>query len=411
MKKRLTPSNTLVAIDVGTTKICVLVAQKVGNNLCEIIGIGRSVSHGLSRGVVVDVAPAVHAIKAAVQEAELMAGCSLESAYVGISGAHISAHCSTGMVPIKQGLIREHDVNRVLAAARAIPLPEDEQIIHSVSQQFIIDGKHPVRDPLNMHGVRLECKAHIITGNITLVKNLIMCCQAAGVKVRDIILEPIASAEAVLSPDEQELGVGILDIGGGTSDFAIYQRGSIRHTKIFSIAGNLFTNDIALCLRTTRDEAERIKKEMGTVIPTATANEFIEFKSIDESEIKTATTHDLSSILNARAEELLTAVNEEISRFNLMPLMPAGLVLTGGGALLKGLATRSQQILGTSVRTGNPRALSAFKEELSHPLYATSYGLLLYALKQSAQSSRADGTTPVVSRIFWRMKSWVAELF
>ncbi len=410
MKKRLTPSNTLIAIDVGTTKICVLVAQKVGNDLCEIIGIGRSVSHGLSRGIVVDVAPAVHAIKAAVQEAELMAGCSLESAYVGISGAHITAHHSTGMVPIKQNIIREHDVNRVLAAARAIPLPEDEQIIHSVAQQFIIDGKHPVRDPLNMHGVRLECKAHIITGNITLVKNLIMCCQAAGIKVRDIILEPIASAEAVLSPDEQELGVGILDIGGGTSDFAIYQRGSIRHTKIFPIAGNLFTSDVALCLRTTRDEAERIKKEHGSTI-LDNPDEFINLKTIDESEIKTTTTSELAYILNARAEELLTAVGQEISQFNLAPLMPAGLVLTGGGSLLKGLATQGHHILGMPIRIGNPRALSAFKEELAHPLYATGYGLLLYALKQSSQASRANGTTPVASRLFWRMKSWVAELF
>jgi len=410
MKKRLTPSNTLVAIDIGTTKICVLVAKKIDQSNCEVIGIGRAVSHGLARGVVVDVAPAVHAIKAALQEAELMAGCSIESAYIGISGSHISAHQSTGMVPIKQGIIREHDVARVVSAARAIPLPEDEQILHAVPQQFIIDGKHLVNDPLNMHGVRLECKAHIITGNVTLVKNLIMCCQAAGVKARDVILEPIASAEAVLSQDEQELGIGILDIGGGTSDFAIYQRGSIRHTKIFPIAGNLFTNDIALCLRTTREDAERIKKEYGATILSKEPHN-ISIKTIDNSDSQLVSTSELSFILNARGDELLRALNKEITEHKLAATMPAGLVITGGGALLEGFIQQAQKTIGIPTRLGNPRTTLAFKQELSHPLYATGYGLLLYALKQETLSHRVDGATFPLNRIFWKMKSWIAEVF
>lgn len=410
MKKRLTPSNTLVAIDVGTTKICVLVAKKIDQHACEVIGIGRAVSHGLARGVVVDVAPAVHAIKAAIQEAELMAGCSIESAYIGISGAHIAAHQSTGMVPIKQGIIRESDVTRVVLAARAIPLPEDVQILHAVPQQFIIDGKHLVNDPLNMHGVRLECKAHIITGNVTLVKNLIMCCQAAGVKVRDVILEPIASAEAVLSDDEKELGIGLLDIGGGTSDFAIYQRGNIRHTKIIPIAGNLFTNDLALCLRTTREEAERIKKEYGTIKLTNNSQN-ISIKTIDNMDSRIISTHELTSILSARGNELLKILNKEITEFNLFSSMPAGLVITGGGALLEGLIQQAQEIIEVPVRLGNPRATLAFKQELSHPLYATGYGLLLYALKQEMVSLHGQGATFPISRIFWKMKSWIAEVF
>lgn len=396
----------LVAIDVGTTKISVLVAQKITADTCEIIGIGRAPSHGLSRGVVVDVASAVHAIKAAVEEAELMSGSSIESAYVGISGSHISAHHSSGMIPIKQGVIRENDIQRVVATAQAIPLPEDEQILHAIPQQFVIDGKHQVLDPLNMHGVRLEAKVHIITGNVTQVKNLIECCEAAGVKVRDIILEPIASAEAVLSPDERELGTAILDIGGGTSDFAIYGRGTIKHTKIFPIAGNLFTNDLALCLHTTREEAERIKKLFGV-----DAEEKWNITGIDGSSQQQVTQQEAGFILGARADELLSAVKHEIDTFNLLAQMPAGIVLTGGGSLLHGLAPRAGELLGIPVRLGRPHTGTAFKEELSHPLYATGYGLLVHALKEESRLIKHDGNGPLVSRVFWRMKSWIADLF
>lgn len=409
MKKRLSPSNMLVAIDVGTTKICVLVAQKITPENCEIIGIGRAPSHGLARGVVVDVASAVNAIKAAVEEAELMSGSSIESAYVGISGAHIAAHHSSGMIPIKQGVIRENDIQRVITTAQAIPLPEDEQILHAIPQQFIIDGKHQVLDPLNMHGVRLEAKVHIITGNVTQVKNLIQCCEAAGVKVRDIILEPIASAEAVLSPDERELGTAILDIGGGTSDFAIYNRGTIRHTKIFQIAGNLFTNDLALCLHTTRDEAERLKKIFGSA-EAANQEDFI-VTGIDGNSQQRVNSQEVGFILGARAEELLIAIRHEIDEFNLLNHMPAGIVLTGGGSLLQGLAPRAYELLQVPVRLGKPHTGTAFKEELSHPLYATGYGLLIHALKEEARLIKHDGNGPLVNRIFWRMKSWIADLF
>ncbi len=413
MKKRLSPSNVLVAIDVGTTKICVLVAQKITPDTCEIIGIGRAPSHGLARGVVVDVAPAVHAIKAAVEEAELMAGISIESAYVGISGAHIAAHHSSGMIPIKQGIIREHDIQRVVATAQAIPLPEDEQILHAIPQQFIIDGKHQVNDPLNMHGVRLEAKVHIITGNVTQVKNLVQCCEAAGIKVRDIVLEPIASAEAVLSRDERELGTAILDIGGGTSDFAIYNRGTIKYAKIFPIAGNLFTNDIALCLRTTRDEAERLKKLFGS---TENGNQngsetSYAITGIDGVSTQQISSHELAFILGARTDELLGQIRHEMDEFNLLPNMPAGIVLTGGGSLLSGLAPRAGEILGIPVRLGKPQTGTTFKTELSHPLYATGYGLLVHALKEESRLLKHDGSGPFASRIFWRMKSWIADLF
>lgn len=408
MKNRISPSQMVVAIDVGTTKICVLVGKKVPGNGCEIVGIGRAPSFGLARGVVVDIAPAVHSIKAAVEEAEIMSGISIDSAYIGISGSHISAHQSTGMIPIKQGVIREHDIERVIASAQAIPLPEDEQILHAIPQQFVIDGKHHVKDPLNMHGVRLEAKVHIITGNVTQVKNLIQCCESAGVKVRDVILEPIASAEAVLSGDERELGTALLDIGGGTSDFAIYNRGAIKHTKIFPIAGNIFTGDIALCLRTTREEAERLKKMCGME---GLSEDKFAITSIDGEASHIIKSSELRFIIDARAEELLHDVRKEIETFNLLSHMPAGLVLTGGGALLYGFSKKAEELLGIPVRIGKPHTGTAFREELSHPLYATGYGLLIHAIKQEARLLNNDGSGPIMSRVFWRMKSWVADLF
>lgn len=413
MKTRLSPSQIVVALDIGTTKICALVARKINDTSCEVIGIGRAPSTGLYRGVVVDMGPTVKSIKAAIQEAALMAGCPVEAAYVGISGTHIRAYQSSGMIPIKHGVIREPDLARVVASARAIPLPDDEQILHALPQQFVIDGKHQVRDPLQMHGVRLEARVNLITGNITQVKNLIQCCEAADVKVRDIVLEPIASAESVLSDDERELGVAIIDIGGGTTDFAIYQRGAICHTKIFPIAGGLFTNDVALCLRTTREEAERIKRLYGYVrgysfdgVP-----ELCTVQTIDGGSEQQVSVRDLSAVLTARAEELLQMIAQEIDQMNLRPYMPAGFVLTGGGGLIRGLAKLIEKKLGVPTRVGVPKSVSAFDLELQNPMYATGYGLLMYSLKQETDVRRLRGASPLPSRLFWKMKSWIADFF
>lgn len=410
MKKRLLPPNTLVAIDVGTTKVCVLIAQKIIDDQFDIIGIGRAPSRGMAQGVVTDIAPAVQSIKAAVQEAELMAGCTIESAYIGISGAHISTHQSSGMVPIKNGIIRESDVSRVIAAARAIPLSEDEHVLHVIPQIFTIDGKHSVRDPLSMHGVRLEVKVNIITGNVTQVKNLIRCCETAGVKVQDIVLEPIASAESVLSIDERDMGVLMLDIGGGTSDLAIYQRDVIRHAKIFPIAGALFTNDIALCLRTTREEAERIKRQHSVFVASG-ARDYYTIRSVDGESSQAILIEEVAGILHARSEELFMLVKEEIDRCNLLPLMPAGVVITGGGALLSGIAEHAEEVLGVPARVGRPRAMAAFRDELQNPIYATGYGLVVYAFKEEQTRLPAEAEGPIMGRIFWKMKHWIADIF
>lgn len=402
----------IVAIDIGTTKICVLIGRKITEDQCEIIGIGKAPSKGLSRGVVVSVGPAIESIKTAIQEAELMAGVTIESAHIGISGAHISAHNSSGMIPIKHGDIRATDIERVIAAAQTIPLSEGEQILHVIPQMYTIDGQQQVRNPLGMHGVRLEAQVHIITGGVTSVQNLVRCCQAAGIKVRDIILEPLASADAVLSDDEKELGVALIDIGGGTTDFAVYQNGSIRHTHILPIAGNLFTNDIALCLRTTRSDAERIKKEYGSTIEIdSNYNETYEINTVDGEHNQTISLQDLTKILQPRAHELLSLINQEIATHNLMQFMPSGIVITGGGSLLHGIHESAQELLHIPSRIGRPKVPVNFKQELNNPIYATGYGLLVHAMKKEKQNKLNDLDGPIVSRVFWKMKSWIADFF
>lgn len=412
MRGKIASDSTLVAIDVGTTKICVLVARQTGPDTCDILGIGKSPSHGLARGVVVDIAPAVEAIKAAVKEAELMAGVTIESAAVGISGSHIQALTSHGMIPIKNGQIRPHDIAQVIATARSVPLPEGQQILHVLPQFFTIDGVHRVHDPNGMHGIRLEAQVHIITGGVSSVQNLVRCCEMAGVKVRDIVLEPLASADAVLSSDEKELGVAMLDIGGGTADFAIYHNGSIRHTRIFPIAGNLFTSDVALCLRTTVRCAERIKKEYGCAYRALVSrDEALEIEVVHGDEMQHVMRSELAEILASRAEELLLMVRDEMIRYQLHALSPAGIVLTGGGAMLAGMKELAQETLGLPARVGRPRGSTQFKSLLDHPMYATGYGLLMHELANQRNATLQHISGPMLNRVLDRMKSWVMDFF
>lgn len=412
MKNQSTYDNILVALDVGTTKMSVLVAQKVSQDGLSIIGIGKAPSLGVSRGVVVDIAQAVHAIKLAVKEAELMAGCKIESACIGVSGSHIQSQASHGMIPIKNGRIRPHDVAAVLAAAKAVMIAEGQQILHVLPQYYTIDNQQRVTDPVGMFGVRLEAQVHIITASVASVQNLLRCCMMAGVAVSDIILEPLASAEAVLSPDECELGVGLLDIGGGTSDFAIYQQGTIRHTKIFPIAGNHITHDIALCVRTTLKDAERVKQDYGTTVRSSRdMHETIEVEMVHGGEKTTVTPEELTRIIESRVAELLMMVQKEIDLYHLEHLMPAGIVCTGGGALLHGLKESAQLALRIPARIGIPHVPALFKDSLANPSHATGYGLLLHALKKNKGTALDELSGPLVNRIFYRMKTWVADFF
>ncbi len=412
MKQSVNPETLLVALDIGTTKICVLVAQITSTDSFELIGIGKSPSDGLEKGVVVDVAKTVHSIKNAIKEAELMAGCTIQQATIGISGAHIQSRNSIGMVPINRGEIRNYDIIQATTAARAVALPEGQQILHVLPQFFVIDSHEKVIDPLGMFGVRLEAHVHIITGAVASVHNLVKCCESAGITVNDIVLEQLASADAVLTADEKLLGVGMLDIGGGTSDLAIYHKGTIRHTMVLPIAGNHFTKDIAIGLRTTIQSAEAIKKEYGIVDQKLLGEDTcIELTCISKQDTQLILQSELLGILRPRAQELFEFINKECKKHSLYHFMPSGFVLTGGGALLKGMQTLATNIFNIPVRIGIPQTQSTFSQFLQNPMYATGYGLLLHALKKQDTTSINRLTGPLASRIIGRMKSWVSDFF
>jgi cell division protein FtsA len=401
----------VVSIDVGTTKICVLVAHVLDKDHLEIIGVGKAPSDGLKKGVVVDIKKTVNSIKAAIKEAELMANVTINTAAIGISGGHIQSTNSQGMIAIKHGDIRESDVAAVMNAARAVAVPEGTQILHALPQYYIIDSREKVQNPIGMHGIRLEVQAHIIMGAIASVQNLVKCCQMADIKVTDIVLEQLASASAVLSEDEREIGVAMLDIGGGTSDLAIYQNGNIRHTYVLPVAGNHFTNDVAIGLRTSIKEAERVKKEYGLAhINLLENDEYIHLETVQGGVDQTILRSDLLSILAPRAHELLSLVHEEIITKKLTHMMPSGLVLTGGGALLPGMKELAEELFNMPVRIGMVRVDHDLPVMLQSPIFATGYGLLKQVLEQRAHAmDKISG--PTVNRILNRMKSWVTDFF
>lgn len=403
----------ITAIDVGTTKISVLIAQKVGQDSIKVLGIGKSQSDGLERGVVVDIARTVQSIKYAVKEAELMAGCTVTPAFIGISGSHINSFNTHGAVPIKKFQVTQADIQAVLTVAQAVPIEEGQKVLHALPQYFIVDGKERVTNPLGLHGVRLEAVVHVITGAVSSIQNLIKCCELAGVVVKDIVLEQLASADGVLSYDERMLGVGMLDIGGGTSDFAVYQHESIRYTKVFPIAGNFFTKDLAVGLKATLKGAELFKREHGRVL---LINSEVENQKYLIESVHGAIQHEVdikqsTIILQARALELLIMLQEEIKKASLAPTMVSGLVITGGGSLLQGIDELARKILGMRVRLGTPRVDCALAQSLSSPIYATGYGLLKYALKKQGMSGLDGLQGPMVQKIFMRMKSWVDKFF
>ncbi|MEX0940254.1 MAG: cell division protein FtsA [Candidatus Babeliales bacterium] len=412
MKRSIFHNEPIIAIDVGTTKICVLVAQAISADELEIIGIGKTPSEGLRKGIVVDINKTVYSIKKAVQDAELMAGCKIDSAIIGISGSHIQSINSQGVVPIKRSEVTQQDINNVIISAQAIPISEGKQILHVLPQYFMVDGQERVQDPIGMHGVRLEVQVHIITGSISCVQNLIKCCQIAGVQATDIVLEQLASALAVLSSDEQQLGVSILDIGGGTSDLALYYNKSIFYTSVIPVAGNHFTNDLALGLCTTLEDAERVKKEHGFVYEIS--EEFdknILVESIEGTSSKKILLTNLTRILRPRAQELFVLVNEKLNSYEFKSFMPSGLVLTGGGSLLEGMQELAQETFKIPVRIGNPGIKYSLLQLLNSPIYATGYGLLLHALKKHETLLKNKFTHTFSKRVVSRMKSWVSDFF
>lgn len=402
----------ITSIDVGTTKICVLIGKMLSDTQVEILGVGKAPSYGLKKGVVVDIAKTVYAISMAAKEAELMAGTTIESAVIGISGGHITSCNSHGVVPIKKNEIKTSDIENALAAARAIPIPEGQHVLHVLPQYFVIDGRDTVYDPLGMHGIRLEVQAHIIMGAVASVQNLVSCCEQAGIQVTDIVLEQLASADAVLSNDERSLGVAMLDIGGGTSDLAIYHQNSIRHTMVLPVAGNHFTNDLAVGLRITLQEAERIKKEYGIAHhDLLTYDRCIEVEQVQGNDKQIVLQNELCDILRPRATELLTIIKKEIIQNKLMGYIGTGLVLTGGGSLLIGMQQLAEEIFNIPVRLGKPHIAFDLPESLQNPIYATGYGMLINTVKKSMGSTKKSNTAASATRILERMKSWISDIF
>jgi cell division protein FtsA len=403
--------NLIVGLDIGTSKVAALVAELRDDGSLEILGMGSHESKGLKKGVVVNIESTVNSIQRALEEAELMADCKITSAFVGIAGSHIKSFNSTGMVAIKDKEVTALDVERAMETARAVNIPTDQQILHVLRQEFIIDGQEDVREPIGMSGVRLEVKAHIVTGAVSAAQNIVKCVRRCGLEVNDLILQPLASSRAVLSEDEKDLGVCLVDIGGGTSDIAVFTHGAIRHTAVIPIAGDQVTNDIAMALRTPTADAENIKVLHGVALrQLADANEMIEVPGIGERAPRAMSRQTLAEVIEPRVEELFTLVQQVLRDSGFEELLSSGIVLTGGSAVMRGMVDLGEEIFHMPVRVGTPRYAGGLAEVVRNPRYATAVGLLLEgaAQKQQGRMSRQSGSFKAVLA---RMREWFQRNF
>ncbi len=406
-------SNLIVGLDIGTTKICCIIGERSPSGGVDIIGLGQHASRGLRKGVVVNIDSTVESIKSAVEEAELMAGCEIESVFVGIAGGHIHSMNSHGIIAVKNREINQMDIDRVIEAAKAIAIPLDREVIHVLPQEFIVDSQDGIKTPLGMAGVRLEAKVHIVTAAVTSAQNIVRCVNKAGLGVEDIVLEQLASSEAVLSPDEKELGVALIDIGGGTSDMAIFYQGAIKHTSILTVAGSQITNDIAIGLRTPNAEAEKLKVEHGCALASLVGeNEIIEVSSVGGRAARTISRQILSEVIEARAREMFEMLDNELKASGLHTLISSGIVITGGAAAMDGMSELAEDIFQVPVRVGAPYGLGGLIDVVNSPKYATSTGLILYGMKsQKAGKTRELQGRNMFDKIFSRMRDWADEFF
>ena len=401
----------VVGLDIGTTKICTVVGE-ISEGQVNIIGLGTHPSKGLRKGVVVNIESTVQSIKKAVEEAELMAGCQITSVYAGIAGGHIKGVNSHGVVAVKNKEIGPNEVKRVIDAASAVAMPIDREVIHIIPQEFIVDEQDGIKDPVGMSGVRLEGRVHIVTGAITSAQNIIKCANRAGLDVDDIVLEQLGSSEAVLTPEEKELGVAIIDIGGGTTDLVIFSNGSIKHTAVFSLAGSHITNDISMGLRTPAEDAEKIKIRYGCSLSSMVRkDESIEVPSVGGRKPRVLSRQTLAEIIEPRVEEILTLVHDEVLRMGYGNLLASGIVLTGGSAILEGAPELAEQIFNMPVRRGTPVGVGGLVDLVNSPVYATGVGLVLYGSQRKAQGRFKVGERNVFSKVTRRMKEWIGEFF
>lgn len=402
----------IVGLDIGTTKVCAVIGEWTDGGI-EIIGIGSHESEGLRKGVVVNIDSTIESIRKAVEEAEIMSGCNIKSVYVGIAGGHIKSFNSYGIVAVKGNEVDETDVKRAMEAAKAIAMPLDREVLHIIPQHYIVDDQDGVRDPIGMSGVRLEVKVHIVTGAVTSIQNIIKSVNGVGLEVNDIILEPLAASDAVLSPDEKELGVALVDIGGGTTDIAVYSEGSIKHSAVLPLGGGYLTNDIAVGLRTPVTEAEKVKIKYGCAYtPLIPQDEMIEVPSVGGREPRRVSRQVLGGIIEPRMDEILNLVCREIVKSGYEERLAAGIVLTGGTSLLNGVSELSEQIFNMPVRCGVPTGIGGVAEIVNSPLYATAIGLILQGSRVRTKNIFKKGeATTSIKGLNKKLQKWFSEFF
>jgi len=415
MRRVAKDSTQVVGLDIGTTKVCAIVCEVDGEGGLEIVGIGHTPSRGLRKGVVVNIEATVDSVRRAVEDAEVMAGTEIRSAFVGIAGGHIKGINSRGVIAIsgKNREVTAQDVERVIDAAKAVALPVDREVIHILPQEFIIDDQGGIKQPLGMVGTRLEAEVHIVTGAVASAQNIVKCVNKAGLEVQDIVLQQLASSEATLSPEEKELGCILIDIGGGTTDVAVFVDGSIYHTAVLAVGGDMLTNDIAIGLRTPRPEAESLKRKYGCALAAMVKpGEKIEVPSVGGRKPRLLNRQNLCEIIQPRLEELFQLVHREVQRAGYLGQVGAGVVVTGGSSIMEGVPELTEQLFDVPVRRGTPRGVGGLTDVIGSPMYATGVGLGVYgAAHRSRRKFRKVTDRNVFDKVIARMKEWFGEIF
>ena len=400
-------SNLIVGLDIGTSKVVAIVAEINEQDEIEIIGLGSCRSRGLKKGVVVNIESTVQTIRSAIQEAELMAGCNIHAVFTGIAGNHIRSLNSHGIVAIRDNEVTAGDIERVIDAAKAVAIPADQKILHIIPRDFIIDGQEGIKEPIGMSGVRLEAKVHIVTGAVSAAQNIIKCVRRCGLEADDIVLEQLASSYSVLTEDEKDLGVCLVDVGGGTTDLAVFTNGAISHTSVIPIAGDHVTNDIAVALRTPTQNAEEIKvRHACALAQLATSDETVEVPSVGNRPLRRMSRQTLAEVVEPRYVELFSLVQAELRRSGYERQIVAGIVLTGGSSNMQGVVELAEEVFHLPVRVGTPQYVGGLVELVRNPIYATGVGLLLYGRDRQHDGARTRHLDTGATGIWNRMKSW-----
>jgi len=404
-------NSIVVGLDIGTSKVCAIVGEMTEHGV-EIIGLGSHASQGLRKGVVINIEATVNSVKKAVEEAALMAGCEIHTVFTSISGGHIKAFNSHGIVAVKNHEVAQRDLERVIDAAKAVAIPMDREVLHVLPQDYIIDEQDGIKEPLGMSGVRLEAKVHIVTGAVTSAQNIVKCCNRTGLNVAEIVLAPLAAAEAVLTDEERELGVVLVDMGGGTTDIALYHDGTLKHTAVLGIGGNHVTNDIAAGLRTPFNDAERIKQRYGFAkARMVTDDERVEVPSVAGKGATTVSRQILCEIIEPRLDEIFELVQREVAKSGYEGSLASGVVITGGSMLLPGAVEMAERSFGLPVRLGVPAHVGGLVDVIDTPAYAAAVGLVLHGMKRQERAVFRPRDDKIITKVKHRMSDWLSEFF